>query len=187
MHISFSDASQKRCIPFVAILTTLLAGCDECVLSPRKSRGEPQRGPLITPGGSPKAKTDTSRLDTVVARRLAIMPAVARWKWEHKLPIEDRDREAKLIADFVHRAEARGHDPAAARQLIEDQIDAAKAIQRDCFRRWNENPPQPDSLVLDLATQLRPRIDELTNQLLDAVVTSPTEAAGPRPRGSSPQ
>jgi len=109
-------------------------------------------------------------MTVVLERRLALMPAVARWKWERGLPIEDRAREAIVITDFVNRAEARGLDRTFAERLITEQIDAAKVVQRECFQRWRQQPPPADSVVLDLSRDVRPQIDRLTEELIDAAV-----------------
>jgi chorismate mutase-like protein len=154
-YFFLSDASQKRSIQLATILATLAAGCDFA----KPGVGTEKRGFDERP----------SRLQTVIARRLALMPAVARWKWEHGVPIEDRAREAEVIAAFVRKAEARGIKEERAKALIVEQIEAAKDIQRVCIVRWQETPPPVDSPVLDLNTHLRPRIDRLTDELLDAL------------------
>lgn len=94
------------------------------------------------------------------------MPAVARWKWEHGASIEDSSREAAVIAEFVRRAEARHIDWPFAERIVTAQLNAAKIIQQDCFDRWRRNPPPQNAPVLDLSTDLRPRIDRLTDELL---------------------
>jgi chorismate mutase-like protein len=126
------------------------------------------------------------RFITIITRRLALMPAVARWKWEHGMPIEDPVREVELIAAFRQKAESRGIDPEFAEQVIVAQIDAAKLIQRECFRRWETSPPEHGSIVLDLANELRPRLDRLTDDLLDVLAERPVIGTEPMEGLSAP-
>lgn len=114
------------------------------------------------------------RLYTVVARRLALMPAVARWKWERRLPIEDHARELEVIHGFVQQAHQRGLDQQEAQTIIVAQLEAAKMVQQECFDRWNRSPPPRDSQLLDLGGDLRPHIDRLNRELLDVVSSKST-------------
>jgi len=159
MTESFAEvktASKRQVILIAAILTSLCAGCDSRDGATHSAQREPA-----------SAARD---MTVVLERRLALMPAVARWKWERGLPIEDRAREAIVITDFVNRAEARGLDRTFAERLITEQIDAAKVVQRECFQRWRQQPPPADSVVLDLSRDVRPQIDRLTEELIDAAV-----------------
>ena len=109
-------------------------------------------------------------LDLLIGRlrsRLLLMPAVARYKWSHKLPVEDPDRERLLIDRFVLAAQTRGLDADWSRSVIVAQITAARRVQQDCFDRWKSTSPAEDEKILDLQTELRPRIEQLTTELIE--------------------
>jgi chorismate mutase len=101
--------------------------------------------------------------------RLAVMHDVARWKWAARAPIEDPDREAALLRDVAEKGSALGLDPATTRAFFGAQIEAAKLVQRADFGRWEVDQHGPDAKAPDLAGVLRPRIDALNRDLLEAL------------------
>lgn len=104
------------------------------------------------------------------------MREVAAHKWAHGLPIEDRAREARVLAGAEAAALRHGLKPAAVANLFELQIRAAKEIQGYWFGRWQGGETAP--AAPDLNEQLRPRIIALG----DAIV-----AAAARPRSDEPR
>ncbi len=121
---------------------------------------------------SPSEPFDAN-LDLLLERigdRLGLMPAVARYKWEHDRPIEDPERERSLIERFVNDAQTRGIDADWSRCVIVAQIAAARRVQQDCFERWRASAPEPGDPVLDLQTELRPRIERVTTELMEILV-----------------
>ena len=98
------------------------------------------------------------------------MPAVARYKWAHKLPIEDTERERSLVERFVNDAQARGLDADWSRRVIVAQIAAARRVQQDCLEEWESSPPGKNEPILDLQTELRPRIERVTAELIEILV-----------------
>lgn len=107
-------------------------------------------------------------LRTVMTERLALMTDVARFKWNEKLPIEDRDREAVVLDATVAEAVAAGLDPSRARSLVEAQITAAKLVQTDLFDTWTAAGAGRFADVPSLAATLRPEIGRLTADLIEA-------------------
>lgn len=102
--------------------------------------------------------------------RLSLMPAVARYKWTHDLPIEDSARERSLVDRFVTEAQSRGLDAEWSRRVIVAQITAARRVQQDCFERWQSSPTDKREPILDLQTELRPRIERVTAELIEILV-----------------
>ena len=80
--------------------------------------------------GRGQRRDELDHLLDLVARRLAFMPAIAAWKSERGLPIEDLEREAVVLDAAEASARAFGLDPAPVREWIALQIDVAKAVQR---------------------------------------------------------
>ncbi|MBU9628762.1 chorismate mutase [Burkholderia multivorans] len=115
-----------------------------------------------------RADGDDTALTNLVAlasQRLALAEPVARWKWANRQPIEDRSREAALLAAVEQRAAQAGLDASFARTFFEDQIAASKAVQNALFATWRATRP-PEGTPPDLATSTRPALDRLTQKML---------------------
>ncbi|MFI9550778.1 hypothetical protein [Nonomuraea endophytica] len=50
-----------------------------------------------------------------------------------------------------------------------DQIEASKLVQRALFRRWSADPRSRPVRRPDLRTEVRPRLDRLTVDMLEAI------------------
>lgn len=96
------------------------------------------------------------------------MHAVARVKWNAQTPIHDPERERALLENVVNRGRVHGLDADAVRPFFAAQMDAAKLIQEDDFRRWQAEEHSPFADVPDLST-LRQQIDALNVDLLKAL------------------
>lgn len=115
-----------------------------------------------------RADGDDTALTNLVAlasQRLALAEPVARWKWANRQPIEDRPREAALLAAVEQRAAQTGLDASFARTFFEDQIAASKEVQNALFATWRATRP-PEGTPPDLATSTRPALDRLTQKML---------------------
>ncbi|KWA36875.1 chorismate mutase [Burkholderia multivorans] len=115
-----------------------------------------------------RADGDDTALTNLVAlasQRLALAEPVARWKWANRQPIEDRPREAALLAAVEQRAAQARLDASFARTFFEDQIAASKAVQNALFATWRATRP-PEGTPPDLATSTRPALDRLTQKML---------------------
>ncbi len=108
-------------------------------------------------------------LRALVDARLLLAPDVARFKWNHHLPIEDLPREAQVIASLGSQASALGVPQAWAEGFFKAQIEASKIAQVELFRRWTDARQGPFPDAPDLATVTRPKLDQLTGQLLRAL------------------
>ncbi|MFM7736128.1 MAG: chorismate mutase, partial [Alphaproteobacteria bacterium] len=81
----------------------------------------------IEPHDAPDAK---SRLADLVGRRLMLMPLVAEAKRREGLPIEDPEREAKVVDAWVAAARSAGLDEASVAVFARAQVEAAKSVQQ---------------------------------------------------------
>ena len=108
-------------------------------------------------------------LRALVDARLLLAPDVAQYKWNHHLPIEDLPREAQVIAALGHRAAELGLPQAWAEDFFRAQIEASKTAQNELFQGWDvfKHGQFPDAP--DLAAVTRPKLDQLTEQLLHAL------------------
>ncbi|MBW8901714.1 MAG: gamma subclass chorismate mutase AroQ, partial [Massilia sp.] len=108
-------------------------------------------------------------LRRLVDERLMLAPDVARYKWNHHLAIEDRPREAELIARLGRQASALGVPQAGAEDFFRAQIQASKTLQGELFRTWEAAKQERFPDEVDLATVTRPRLDAITDQLMRAL------------------
>ena len=103
----------------------------------------------------------------LIDARLELMRAVAAYKWEHQLAIEDSARE-KVVLDKARLAALKaGIAPDAAEAFFISQIEAAKEIQRYWFGKWEQG--SAPGIAPDLNTEIRPQLialgDEITRGL----------------------
>lgn len=104
-----------------------------------------------------------------IDQRLALMQDVARAKWNTKSPVSDPERERVFLRAMADAGRTGGLDPAFTTAFFAAQIDAAKLIQEDAFRTWTAENRGPFPNALDLRRDLRPRIDEVSGELLTAL------------------
>lgn len=136
---------------------------------------------LRQPPATPAAEDSTAvRLRSALAARLALMPEVARSKWEKSLAIEDLPREAAVVARFTGAATTCGAAADFAQAVIRAQIEAGKTVQRDLLEKWRDAGPDPGWRPRDLADELRPEIDRATAELVAALCAAESAADGRR-------
>ena len=150
-----------RRILLLSVLVATIPACDRAPAPPAVARPAPDRSFDVLLGA--------------IRDRLAVMHDVARWKWARNVAIEDPGREASLLLDVAERGVPLGLDRDLTRSFFRGQIEAAKAIQRYDFRRWEASGRGPEGDPPDLVGVLRPRIDALNRDLLAALA-----GAGPR-------
>lgn len=96
--------------------------------------------------------------------RLALMPAVAAYKREHDLPVEDRVREQALLKRLTDQAQLSGLSADAIKSFFQTQIDLAKQVQQETLTARAHIPDWARGL--DLHTQLRPTLAELSRRIV---------------------
>lgn len=86
--------------------------------------------------------------------RLQIARDIAKWKWNYRLPIDDRDKEKRLMKEILQQALEEGIDMQLCTSVIMSQIIAAKSVQIQSFEDWIKNNtdlvPCPASDLLTL-------------------------------------
>ncbi|WP_373921792.1 gamma subclass chorismate mutase AroQ [Undibacterium cyanobacteriorum] len=94
------------------------------------------------------------------------MEDVAKHKWNQGLPIEDLQREQQVVANLGQQAAALGISPAWAEAFFRAQIEAAKQLQSAYFEQWQRQGITKFENVVSLEQVTRPKLDQLTGQLL---------------------
>jgi chorismate mutase-like protein len=112
------------------------------------------------------AAINLAPLCELMAGRLALMPDVARYKWNLRQPIEDVARERQIIAGLRQEAVALGVPAAWAEEFFQAQIEAAKIVQRELFRQWETEKRGRFESAPDLTGETRPKLDAITPKLL---------------------
>lgn len=100
----------------------------------------------------------------VLRERLELASLVAHAKLLSGQPVDDPPREAVILDSVVAEARRRGYDQAAVRDLFARQIEANKMAQRELLTRWRRRPPVGPAP--DLGRDVRPRIDQITTEIL---------------------
>ena len=108
-------------------------------------------------------------LAALIDERLALVLEVARYKWNTGAAIEDPPREQALLDSLRQRAVPLGVSQSLVERFFAAQIEAAKVLQQELHARWRSEGREKFPGVSDLATGIRPGIDRVTAQMLDAL------------------
>ena len=111
------------------------------------------------------AATTLQPLVVTLNERLNMGDLVALTKWDSGKTVLDSAREAQVIANARKLAVERKLDPEEVAQLFAAQMEANKLVQYGLLAKWKAAGAAPDTPRPDLA-QIRPRLDELQNRLL---------------------
>jgi cyclohexadienyl dehydratase len=110
---------------------------------------------------------DVRAVFQLLQSRLQLMKDVAASKYAHGAPVVDAERERQVLDATVAQASELGIDAASARRLFSVQIQLAVRVQESLISGWRSGVPAPKDAP-DLAGQLRPQLDRLGRELLQA-------------------
>lgn len=116
----------------------------------------------------------TAALDPLlraVSERLAIADQVALSKWDSGQAVEDPPREVQVINNARARAAEFKLDPDDVQRLFRAQIEANKNVQNALLAQWHEAGRAPGTARKSLAQDIRPQLDRLQTELLQAYAT----------------
>jgi len=115
---------------------------------------------------STPSEPDFQPLLTSIEQRLDLATSVAVHKWDNHLPVEAPERERQVLSGVQEMAPDYDLSPERAAAFFADQIEANKLIQYTLRDRWTVLGQRPPAAPLDLANQIRPRLDKLQATLL---------------------
>tara|TARA_B100000378_G_scaffold32799_1_gene24541 strand:+ start:2223 stop:2849 length:627 start_codon:yes stop_codon:yes gene_type:complete len=115
------------------------------------------------------ARPVVDHLLKLVDERLAIASDVAEAKWNSGDPIDAPAREAKIVDRVVVEATRAGVDASFALEFFRHQFDASKLIQHRLHDRWQRTKHPPFDAPPSLAEYIRPKLDQLTPQLIESL------------------
>lgn len=124
-------------------------------------------------GASTHPTQEIDHLLALIDQRLKFAPQVAKAKWNSGAPVDDIQRESRILDEVTAQAAAMkigSCNLRLLREFFQDQFEAGKIIQRDLILHWHSlhasNYKFDDAP--DLARDIRPRLDQLTPQLIAA-------------------
>jgi len=121
---------------------------------------------------------DIDRIIDLTMERRALMRDVAAWKWLHDRPITDPPREQQLLDQMRERARALGMEPQALAAFFELQMRWARELQQQAQAAWHNNGA-PVVAPRDLNNELRPELDRIGTQLIQALYLALPELQSP--------
>lgn len=142
--------------------------------APAARAAEPASAPLLGPAdlvGEVLARADD---------RLALMPSVAAAKWAQHQPVGDPARESVVTQAGGDRAAEAGlvREPVVA--LFALQVRLARAAQDALFAQWQRGEALDErGPAQSLAGELRPRLDRLTGEFVEALYVATPVLADP--------
>ncbi|MBM87113.1 MAG: chorismate mutase AroQ, gamma subclass [Gammaproteobacteria bacterium] len=118
-------------------------------------------------GISSAACASEKKIFHLINERLSYMEAVALYKSENKLPIDDFVREQIVIENATSMAADQGLLRDSVEPLFRAQIAVAKAIQYRSIADWISEPSTEQAP--NLATEIRPILTELGDKIISAL------------------
>jgi cyclohexadienyl dehydratase len=106
---------------------------------------------------------------------MALMPAVAAWKWQNKTLIADPERERAVTTRAVELAGTMGLAPEGVHAFFEVQVRAAREAQARFHSRWREEGFDFPAPIPSLEGDLRPKLDRITLDMLRALYLAAPE------------
>lgn len=144
----------------------------------------------FSPNTHAVSKSEALKLNlllTLIEERLSIAPQVAKAKWNSGSAIDDEVRERRILDNVTAQAtlmKMSGCNLTLLREFFQDQFDAGKLIQRDLFQRWRgqygSNYKFNDAP--DLTVEIRPKLDQLTPELITAYCQVQSNISLPKAR-----
>lgn len=113
------------------------------------------------------ASVSLSTLSSALNERMLIMKDVASYKAQHHSPVEDVEREQKVLAEAVKNAQDAGLDPHSVEPFFRALMNASKAVQYRYLAGWLATPDVNRSVRSLDAT--RQQINQLDSELLTAI------------------
>lgn len=136
-------------------------------------RSDPKKAaPKIPDPAKEKTQADPSvvidSLTKMMSERLALMDDVAAAKWQTKTSAIDSAREVLMLEGLMNRGKGMGLPEEMVRKFFEVQIEVARTRQEVLLAKWNAGDT-PRKTDLDLAKDLRPRIDAINLAMLQSL------------------
>jgi chorismate mutase len=97
-------------------------------------------------------------------------------KYQNSAPIHDPAREKAVLEQVAIKAAALGVNPQLAQDFFTAQMAASRQYQSELTRLWTRGGTLPAMAPVDLARDIRPKLDTLTGELLLALKSASWDA-----------
>ena len=105
-------------------------------------------------------------LVTLMIQRLQLSREVAWSKCQAGIPVADRIREARMLTDLKVAGRQEGLTSEEVTRLFIPQIAASRRYQEELIAGWRSGIDVPKIKPLDIASEIRPRLDKLNREML---------------------
>lgn len=105
-------------------------------------------------------------LVTLMIQRLQLSREVAWNKCRAGIPVADPAREARMLTDLRSAGVQEGLSAAEVTRLFLPQIVASRRYQEELIAVWRSGIDIPRIEPLDLAAEIRPRLDKVNREML---------------------
>jgi chorismate mutase len=105
-------------------------------------------------------------LVTLMIQRLQLSREVAWSKCRLGIPVADPAREARMLTDLKTAGADMGLSAAEVNRLFLPQIAASRRYQEELIAGWRTGIDVPKIKPLDIATEIRPRLDKVNHGML---------------------
>lgn len=126
----------------------------------------------------PSAQESASATQTInhllelIDQRLSIAADVAKAKWNSNSIVDDPEREKQILASISTKATTMGvTNLALVEVFFQNQFEASKIIQTRLIMHWHTEYPADFKFkdAPNLAQDIRPKLDQLTPELITAL------------------
>lgn len=187
MAVAGSRAGRVAAGPFAGALALALvltlSGCATGEASAPSSVAPSVTGSLAPePTTAPASTIPDGAFDevlTLLVERLATGDAVAASKLFSGAPVTDEAREKAVLDAAATRAAEVGADADYVALVFADQISASKEVQQSLLDAWAGGTLTPPTTAPDLATEVRPVLDRITQSLVPALASVEQYRADP--------
>ncbi|MFI7018382.1 chorismate mutase [Streptomyces sp. NPDC050164] len=159
----------RRLRSALTLLSTLTAAATLAVGTAGPATAAERPAPVRHTAATHGTTSGLAPVTELLAQRLLLADKVAAAKYGTDTPIDDPEREARILDDVRARAAGLGLAPDAVAAVFRDQMEANKLVQRGLYARWDANPGERPTERPDLAKEVRPALDRITTQLLAAL------------------
>jgi len=101
-----------------------------------------------------------------MAQRLELARHVAWAKFQNDAKVSDPKRESELLATLELQARDTGLPEEIGRNFFQAQIAASRQVQEKLISHWKRGGTLPAIPPMDLRSDIRPRLDAISQELL---------------------
>jgi len=105
-------------------------------------------------------------LVTLMIQRLQLSREVAWSKCQAGIPVADQVREARMLTDLKVAGRHEGLSSEEVTRFFIPQIAASRRYQEELIAGWRSGIDVPKMKPLNLAAEIRPRLDKLNYEIL---------------------